>query len=324
MKRFLAITGATTSGKTEVSLRVAERLGGEIVSMDSRQIYRGLDIGTDKAGPEARARVPHHGLDIRDPGGRYSAGDFARDARRWIADIEARGRVPLLVGGTGFFLRAVIDPIFSEPPMEAERRERLGAYLYALEDRAPGSLAAWARRLDPARAALAEQGGRQRLARTLEVALLSGRPLSWWHRNAPAEAPAVDGLVIVIEVPREELDRRIDARVDRMVEQGLLDEIRGLHEAGVRADWPGLSGQGYRELLAWAGGALPLEAALDEMKRQTRRYARRQLTWLRNQLPHDAVRIDGLAPLEERVEHIVRAWEAVRGVGTSTNEEDTA
>ena len=129
--RALALTGPTTSGKTELSLLLARRLRAEIVSMDSRQVYRGMDIGTDKVQPADRARVPHHGLDLVDPDERYSAGQFARDVRRWVPEIRGRGRVPVLTGGTGFFLRAVLRPIFAEPAMDRERRNRLRAWLSA-------------------------------------------------------------------------------------------------------------------------------------------------------------------------------------------------
>ena len=160
--RILAITGATTSGKTDLSLEVARRIGGEIVSMDSRQVYRGTDIGTDKVTREARARsgVPHYGLDLVDPDERFSAGRFARAARAWIEEIEARGHVPIFAGGTGFFLRALLEPVFEEPEMESEAQERLRTHLAGFP---PETLADWVRRLDPARAEVAIPGGPQRM-----------------------------------------------------------------------------------------------------------------------------------------------------------------
>src|SRR5690606_20214232 len=142
----LVITGPTATGKTALSIEVAAALDGEIISMDSRQVYRGMDIGTAKPTPSQRARVPHHGLDIVDPDQRYSAGRFAADARRWIAEIRARGRVPLLVGGTGFFLRALTHPLFTEPEMPEPVRGRLHRYLRALPE---GELRRWLARLDP-------------------------------------------------------------------------------------------------------------------------------------------------------------------------------
>lgn len=309
---YLALVGPTASGKTALSLALAEAIGGEVVSMDSRQVYRGMDIGTAKATPADRARVPHHGLDLVEPGERYSAGRFARDARGWIAAIRARGRVPILVGGTGFFLRALLDPIFAEPELDPGRVERLRAWLRRLPRE---RLAAWVRTLDPARAALAEQGGPQRMSRTLEVALLSGRPLSEWHRTAPADGAPVRGVVVRLDLPREEMDRRIDARVGRMVEAGLVEEVRGLLERGVSPAAPGMTATGYREIVAHLRGERTLEEAVDDIRSGTRRYARRQLTWLRNQLPEGTRVVDATASLGEQVRDTVRAWREAGGGG---------
>ncbi len=184
---FLAIVGPTASGKTDLSLEVGRRLGGEVVSMDSRQVYRGMDVGTGKVTLRERALLPHHGLDLLEPNERYSAGQFARDAREWIRGIQGRGRVPLLVGGTGFFLRALIQPMFSEPELDGERLGRLRLFLNGL----PGDeLREFAKVLDPRRAELAADGGKQRLTRTVEMALLTGRSLSDWHSKAAPEAVA--------------------------------------------------------------------------------------------------------------------------------------
>ena len=303
--RFLALVGPTTSGKTALSIAVARELGGEVVSMDSRQVYRGMDVGTDKVSLLGRASVPHHGLDLLNPDQRYSAGQFARDARRWIGQIHSRGAVPVLAGGTGFFLRALMEPIFAEPALDPRRLDRLRTFLTR---RPPDQLAGWVRRLDPARADEAVTGGPQRMTRTLEVALLTGRPLSWWHRNAGVEAPGVPGIVIVLAVPRDELDRRIDARVDRMADRGLVDEVARLLEAGFEPPDPGMSGTGYREVAAYLAGAMTLEAALESMRIQTRQYARRQLTWFRHQLAADTPVLDAMAPLEDQVARVRDIW----------------
>lgn len=308
--RALALTGPTTSGKTALSLALARELDAEIVSMDSRQVYRGMDIGTDKVTPEERRGVPHFGLDLVDPDERYSAGQWARDVRRWIPEIEGRGHVPLLVGGTGFFLRAVVQPIFREPEMDPERRAALRDWL---DGRPAAQLGRWVERLDPERARLAREGGHQRLSRTLEVALLTGRPLSEWHARAEDDGPAIPALVAVLELDRDELDRRIDARVGRMVERGFVAEVRRLARAGFDEDCPGMTGTGYREVLAVLRGRMQLEEALEAMRRQTRQYARRQLTWFRNQLPDDALRIDGTLPTAQKVEIIADAWRTARG-----------
>jgi len=301
--RFLAITGTTASGKTDLSLALAERIPIEVVSMDSRQVYAGMDVGTDKVTTEARDRVPHHGLDVVRPDQRYSAGHFGRDARRWISEIEARGALPVLVGGTGFFLRSVLDPVFAEPPMDERRRRALRGWL---RGRSRDELSTWVRALDPERAPIAIEGGPQRMARTLEVALLTGVALSRWHRVAPPEAHGLPGAVVVLDLPREELDRRIDDRVTRMIERGLEEEVRSLLAEGYDDADPGMSGTGYREMASFLRGEVTMEEAMEDIRRNTRRYARRQLTWFRNQLP-DAERIDATLPLDEQADRALAA-----------------
>lgn len=304
---FLAVTGPTASGKTDLSLALAAHLDIEIISMDSRQVYRGMDIGTDKVLDADRARVPHHGLDLIGPDARYSAGQFARDSRRWVDEISARGRLPVIAGGTGFFLKAIMEPIFAQPPMEEARVEALRGYLKA---RAPEVLAAWVERLDPERARLAIEGGPQRMSRTLEVALLTGVPLSRWHRDAPADGEAIPGAVVLLELPREEMDRRIEDRVVRMVERGLLDEVRGLLDAGYDQHAPGMTGTGYREAARHLAGEITLEEAMEQIRANTRRYSRRQITWFRNQLPASVPRIDATSPVEDQVRLTLEAWAA--------------
>ncbi len=308
--QFLALAGPTATGKTDLSLAVAARVNVEVISMDSRQVYRGMDIGTDKVSRSARARVPHHGLDSISPDERYSAGRFARDARAWIDEIRTRGRLPLLVGGTGFFLRAVVDPVFAEPPLDPQRVDALRTYL---RGQSRERLSRWVEHLDPERAPLAREGGPQRLARTLEVALLSGRPLSWWHRAAPTEASGLPGVIVVLDLPREEMHRRIDERVGGMVERGLVEEVRGLLAAGYREDAPGMTGTGYREIAAYLRGEVSLEGAVEEIRSNTRKYARRQLTWYRHQMPDSAVRVDATAPLHEQVDVALAAFERAGG-----------
>ena len=309
---FLAIVGPTASGKSDLAVAVARRLGGEVISMDSRQVYRGMDIGTAKIPERERDGIPHFGLDLAGPGEAYSAGRFARDARGRIAEIHRRGAVPILVGGTGFFLRALTQPIFEEPPLDSARQRALREWLC---ERPSEDLARWTRLLDPERAELARAGGKQRLSRTLEVALLTGRALSWWHRNAPAIEEPLSAAVALLELPREELDRRIEARVVRMFDAGLVEEVRGLLAQGWAPGDPGMTGVGYREIVALLEGEIGAEEAAERIRKATRAYARRQETWFRTQLPEPVVRVDGMASLEERVERVVGAWAA--GLGGS-------
>jgi tRNA dimethylallyltransferase len=305
---FLAIVGPTASGKTALSLEVARGLDGEIISTDSRQVYRGMDVGTAKVGEADRGAVPHHGLDLVDPDVSYSAGRFAREARGWIREIRGRDRVPVLVGGTGFFLRALTDPIFREPALDRVRQSALRQWI---SRQSSATLAAWVKRLDPERSEVAAEGGPQRLGRTLEIALLTGRPLSWWHRAAGPDDQPLEGLIVLLALSRDELDRRIEARVDHMLESGLVEEVRALLAAGYTPADPGMTGTGYREVVKYLVGDGSLEETREAICRATRQYARRQLTWFRNQLPPETLTLDATAPLHEQITRVVSAWRAV-------------
>ena len=302
---FIALTGPTTSGKTQLSCALARILEVEIISMDSRQVYKGMDIGTDKVPDDVREQVPHHALDLVHPDERYSAGQFARDARDWIKEIIKRDRVPVLAGGTGFFLKAITEPVFSEPPLDSARLKKIRRYLSALDYRV---LAKWVENLDPVRASLAIDGGPQRMSRTIEVALLTGKPLSSWHRESPPDVATLTGLIIQLELPREEIDRRINDRVTYMVERGLVSEVRSLLEAGYTFDDPGMTATGYREIVHYLEGGQTLEEAMEEIRRNTRRYARRQLTWFRNQLPPSGCMIDATASIDVQATAVFDAW----------------
>ncbi len=304
----LVLTGPTAAGKSALALDLAAATAAEIVSMDSRQVYRGMDVGTAKPSPADRARIPHHGLDVVEPGERYSAGRFSRDARRWLDGIRQRRRIALFVGGTGFFLRALTDPLFEEPPMEGARRARLRDHLAGKP--AP-ELRRWLEELDPAIARRLERGGgRQRVLRALEIALLTGRPLSWWHARRPAAEAGLSPLVFVLDLPRDQLYDRINRRVDVMLAAGLLEEARRFLDAGRSPEEPGLSATGYPEAMAHLAGECTLEEAADRIRRATRAYARRQLTWFRNQLPPGAVWLDGTRPRRELVEEVRGRWES--------------
>jgi tRNA dimethylallyltransferase len=309
--RPIAIVGPTASGKTALAIEVAKKVGGEIISMDSRQIYRGMDIGTAKATPAQCAEAPHFGLDLVEPTERFSAGEFGRRARAWIREIQGRGHLPILAGGTGFFLRSLTHPIFSEPPLDPARREALRDWLTR---RSTPLLHRWLAELDPAAARrLREWGGRQRLLRALELPLLTGRTLEWWQKRSPAEAPAIDLAVFVLDLPRDRLDQAIAGRVDDMVAEGLLDEVQDLMNRGYTEHDPGMNATGYIELLPGLRGETSLEAGLELVRKNTRAYSRRQLTWFRNQLPPGAIWLDATRPKAELAEEIARSLH-VQGV----------
>lgn len=306
---FLAIVGPTASGKTGLSLQVGSRLDAEIISMDSRQIYRGMDIGTGKVTLQERGRIPHHGLDLRDPNEFYSAGQFSRDARGWIQDIQGRGRIPILVGGTGFFLRALTSPMFKEPPLDRDRVQALRSWL---KGQSQEELKRFLTLLDPPDPDQPEKD-RQRSTRSVEVALLTGRPLSWWQSEIDPDHEPISGMVILLDPPREALYETINKRVGEMVRGGLVEEVEGLLEAGYGAEDPGMTGAGYREIIRHLLGDLTLEEATDEIRRSHRRYARRQTTWFRHQLPQDTVTLHGMTPKEEWAERVLEAWYEASG-----------
>jgi tRNA dimethylallyltransferase len=272
------IVGPTGVGKTAVAVALAALTPITVISADARQVYRGLDIGTAKPDREIQARVPHRGLDLVTPGERYSAGRFARDAAGWMAETRAAGIEPIVVGGTGLYIRALAEGLFREPPFDPERRDQLRHWSESLEG---NDLARWAGRLDPA----FPGGGRQRAARAVEVALLTGHALSWWQQEA-RESGTLRPWYIHLTVPREVLHRRLAARVDHMLAAGLVTEVRAQLETGLAADAAGLDGIGYREVVAMLNGQLAERALRDAILVSTRRYAKRQETWFRNQLGH--------------------------------------
>jgi tRNA dimethylallyltransferase len=307
MADALVITGATATGKTALALDVAQRLNAEIISLDSRQVYRGMDIGTAKPTRAERELVAHHGLDLVTPAERYSAGKFASDARCWLEDIARRGKSAVLVGGTGFFLRSLTDPLFQEPPLPADRRRALDIYL---SERSTDELLRWLAVLDPATAErLTQQGGRQRMLRALEIALLTGYPLGWWHRNAESGPPPISVLTFVLDLPRAVLNQRIDQRVLDMIDAGLVREVHDLMKEGHDERTPGMSATGYIELIPYLRGEVTLAAAIAQIQGATRRYARRQETWFRHQLPADVVRLDAQRDRSDLADEIVARWE---------------
>jgi len=275
--RILVITGPTGIGKSRLAAALAKLAPIEVVSADAGQVYRYLNIGTAKPSPAERERLPYHGLDLVLPTERYSAGRFAREATGWIADIAARGKLPVVVGGTGFYLRALFEGLFAEPAMDPARRGRLRAALAPL---GADALGRWAARLDPGY----RGGGAQRAARAIEVALLTGRPLSEHHRAAPPPPPELAPWYAVLRLPREKLAVRIGARTEAMLDAGLVDEVRRVIAAGVPKDAPGLGMVGYVEVVAALDGAIDEMELAPAIALATRRYAKRQETWFRHQL----------------------------------------
>jgi tRNA dimethylallyltransferase len=299
---LLVIVGPTAVGKTSLSLHLAETLNGEIVSADSRLLYRGMDIGTAKPTPEERARVPHHLIDVAAPDETVGLAEFQEQAYAAIADIHSRGRLPLLVGGTGQYVRAVVEGwrIPRVPPdptlraeLEAQAQREGGAALHA-------RLA----QLDPAAAQRIAPQNVRRVIRALEVCLVTGQPMSKQQRK---QAPPFRILQVGLTRERAELYTRADRRVEAMMDAGLEDEVRRLVEAGYGWNLPAMSGLGYVQFRPYLEGHVPLEEVVIEIKRATRRLIRHQYSWFR--LTDPAIRWFDISQTENTaIEAQVREW----------------
>jgi tRNA dimethylallyltransferase len=278
--RIVCLVGPTASGKTALAMALAPRLDAEIVCADSRQIYRGLDVGTAKPTRAERARVPHHGLDLVAPDEAFDVSRYRTAALGAIADVHARGRNVLVVGGTGLYVRTLRFGLCPAPP----RVPRLRAVLQVWGARE--GVPALHRRLalvDPAAAARIHANDAVRIVRALEVALTTGRRLSDWQRTHGFQSPAFDALMIGLDVPPADLARRIATRVDAMLAAGWLDEVRGLVARGYPDDAPVWRTLGYGDMRAVVEGRTDLPSARTACILATRRYAKRQRTWFRRE-----------------------------------------
>jgi tRNA dimethylallyltransferase len=278
---LIAVVGPTAAGKSALALRLARRHGGEIVSCDSLQVYRGLDIGSAKATREERASVPHHMLDIVEPDASFSAADYARLARAAIADIRGRGRLPIVAGGTGLYLKALLEGLFEGPSRDAALRARLER----IAERGSTRLHRLLARVDPEAAARTPPRDRVRLVRALEVFFLTGRPITAQQRQGSV---ALEGplLLIGLNPDRAALREAVAARTRQMLERGLLAEVRGL-VARYGEPRP-LAAIGYRQAVAVVRGELDEREAEQAIVTATMRFAKRQMTWFRHQPPRVA------------------------------------
>ncbi len=280
-RRVLAIVGTTATGKTEVGERIAAAIGGEVVCADARQVFRQLDVGTGKPTSAERALLPHHLFDSLDLGEPPSAGWYARLASSTCEELFARGVTPVLVGGSGLYLRALQHGLHAEPPHDAGIRARLAA---EVESAGIEELHARLAGVDPPTAARLTTRDRQRITRALEVHEASGRPLSWWHANSPREGLDADWRIAEITFEPGALAARIETRTRAMFDSGLLEETRGIVGQGRREALVALKAIGYDEALAVLEGRLDLPAAGEIMNQRTRNMAKRQCTWFRHQV----------------------------------------
>ncbi|HOK06518.1 MAG TPA: tRNA (adenosine(37)-N6)-dimethylallyltransferase MiaA [Syntrophales bacterium] len=278
--RLVVLTGPTASGKTQLACELAAELGGEIISADSMQVYRGLDIGTAKPPREVREAVPHHLIDVADPDEDYNAARFAREARRAIEDLGQRGKAVFVVGGTGLYIRALLGGIFPGPGSDEGLRRH---YRELARQGGTGYLHSLLAARDGRAAARIHPHDEVRVIRALEVLALTGRSIvdsqeAHGFRNRPYEV-----LVVALGLERQELYRRIEERSREMVRAGLLEETRGLLSKGYGPHLKPLQGLGYRHMISHLRGEMDLEAAVNLLIRDTRRYAKRQVTWLRSE-----------------------------------------
>ena len=303
----IVVTGPTASGKTGLGIEIAERFSGEIVNADSMQVYRFMDIGTAKPTLAERARVPHHLFDVVSPDADYSAGRYAEDARRVATEIHERGKRVVLVGGTGLYIRAFLEGLVSDGGADPAIRDRLEREQEeAADDGDPERLHRRLREWDPDAAARIHPNDLRRTIRALEICLQSGRTASGVRSDHAFADRPYRALHLAIDPGREALHERIDRRCEEMIEGGLLQEVRRLREAGYGPELRSMQAIGYRHVNRVADGIDTLAHACEEMKKDTRRFARRQRTWLRK--VQEAIWMDPHKPeaVLERVDAFLR------------------
>jgi len=311
MYPLIAIVGATASGKSELALFLAEQLSGEIVNYDSVQIFRYLNIGAAKPTPEEQQRVPHHMIDVREPAEVFTAGDYQREARAVLEDIRSRSNLPILVGGTGLYLRALTEGLFNGPARSSYWRNRLEMIG---ERKGRNYLHRVLSRLDPQAAPRIARRDKPKVIRALEVRLQTGKALSQHLEERPRQPLTGFKLCLIgLNPTREELSRRIDERVRRMFDAGLPEEVRQLLARGIPPSAKPFEAIGYRHVLADKDSCNPKEETIRIIQRDTRRYAKRQMTWFRKQT--DVTWFDGPGDDEEIKKKVRQFVQQIVSVG---------
>ena len=277
---LIAIVGPTASGKSHLAIRVAQRFDGEILNCDSLQMYRYFDLGSAKTPVEQRGGVPHHFLDVLNPDEQFAAGEYMRQARAALAEVAARGRLPVVVGGTGFYLRALIEGLFPGPSRSTELRERLAQ---SAARHGPGYLHRLLRRLDAATAALIHSNDQPKLIRAIEVCMLARRPASELFRQGRSKLEGFRIIKLGLSPPRDALYERINQRARQMFDLGLIEEVKGILARGYSPTVPSLGSHGYRQAVDFLEGRISLDEAIYHAQTRTRQYAKRQMTWFRKE-----------------------------------------
>lgn len=303
--RLVAVLGPTATGKSALGIALAERFGGEIVACDSTAVYRGFDIGTDKVSPAEQRGIPHHMVDVADPLEEYSAARYAREAEAIIRAISARGRLPILVGGTGFYYRALTRGLFPGPGRDTRTRARL---VRIAETRGPERLHRWLSRVDPESGRRIQPRDLKRIVRALEVYRLTGRPLTEHFADTHAPLSDYDVTAIGLAIPNERIAERVARRVDAQFARGIVDEVRGLLANGVPPTAHPFSGLVYRQVMEYLQGVRGEQETRELIVRENRRYARRQLIWFRKEPNLQWIHGAGEDPSSlERAEEILAA-----------------
>lgn len=312
-KPLVVIGGPTACGKTGFSIELAKKIGGEVISADSMQIYRYMDIGTAKATKEEMQGVPHYLIDELEPDEEYNVMLFQKKAKAYMEEIWQRGHIPILAGGTGFYINALLyDNDFTETENDTAFREEC----YALaREQGPEALYEKLKHADPEYAAEIHANNVKRVTRALEYHYLTGEKLSAHNAAQKQKEPPYNAAVFILTMGRERLYQRIEERVDQMLKQGLAEEVRGLLERGYRPELVSMQGIGYKEIVPYCKGECTLEAAAEQLKTNTRRFAKRQLTWFRRQI--DGIWLDMERALPEVMEETL-ACLAERRIWTGT------
>ncbi|HUJ78886.1 MAG TPA: tRNA (adenosine(37)-N6)-dimethylallyltransferase MiaA [Nitrospiria bacterium] len=303
LRPLLCLTGPTASGKSAAAYALARRWGTEIVAADSRQLYLGMTIGTDQPPPDWQRRVVHHLVGVVPPDQSWNAGRFCRAAEPIIEALHRDDRIPIVVGGTGLYLRALLYGLMAAPPSDPALRRQLADQA---EREGAASLHDRLRAVDPASADTISPGDCPKLIRALEIHLMTGRPKSAWQASHGFQSPRYDHALIGLRLPRPVLHRRIEERVGEMVGRGLVEEARRLWEAGYDERHNAMRGLGYRQLLRVFRGEWSIDAAVDATIRETKRYAKRQMTWFRRQAGLCWLDLDGGESAEDVAERLDR------------------
>jgi tRNA dimethylallyltransferase len=277
---LVVVVGPTAAGKSALAIFLAERLGGEVIGCDSVQVYRGFDVGSGKIPPSERRGIPHHLLDVAEPAETFTAGEYRRRALPVLEDVRRRARLPILVGGTGLYLRALLEGLFEGPERSPELRARLRRMAERRGREFPHRLLS---RLDPATAARVHPRDTQKVIRALEICLLARRPMSEQLLQGQEGLKGFRALKVGLQPPREELAKRINARVERMFAEGLIEEARAALETSRGASAAALGALGYKQACAVLRGELSRAEAVREAQTATRQYAKRQMTWFRRE-----------------------------------------